>query len=113
MQQVKAEFVASQKGIMKNNDDVRHAIVSDFNSIKSELLHHKRHREEFYEALINKLVSDTLNLKEVIVREKRERQETHGEVVNAIKAMRSKFVSLNEVAWIDPARNKTAQAGPA
>lgn len=112
MHQVKADLSSVQKGVLKNNNDLRQAILSDFNAIKSDLLRQKRNREEFYENLINKLVSDTLHLKEVITDEKRERQETHNEVIKAIKSMRSKFISINEVAFLNPARNqkKTARS---
>ena len=78
---------------------MKHAIMSDFNTIKSDLMQQKKNREEFYESLINKLVKDTLMLKDVLADEKRERQETHHEVLKAIKSMRSKFLNIHEVGF--------------
>lgn len=98
LEKVRREIHTDHATLVKTHEEMRGAIVSDFNTIKSDVIKQRRQREEFYEKLINKLGGEIIKLNQALVEETKEREESHFDILSSLKTMRSKFLSINEVA---------------
>ena len=92
LESFKKELQQSHASKGRTHEELRQAIIADYETIRTDLNQQKRNREDFYEELINKLGAEIMKINNFLSQEKNERLEAHSEFLKTIRVMRDKFV---------------------
>lgn len=89
--------INSEKTIKRKKlDDLRQAIVQDYEGIKEDLVRQKRERETVFEDLISKLGGDLVSIRQVLIDERQDREDSHSNILRSIKYMKDRFAQMGD-----------------